>query len=69
MTTTLPNRAIRLPAVCKTVGLSKATVWRLIKERKFPPPFKIGKRAVAWLEGDIAGWLEERHQEAGAAMK
>ncbi|WP_367417309.1 AlpA family phage regulatory protein [Snodgrassella alvi] len=30
-----------------------------IKQNKFPKQFKIGKRAIAWLESDFDAWIDE----------
>jgi len=34
-------------------NVGKATVYRMMAEGRIPPNFKIGKRAVGWLESDI----------------
>lgn len=61
-------QAIRLPEVCRRVGLSKVTVWRRIKAGAFPKPFNLGGgRAVAWLTSDIDSWLEGLAGKRGAA--
>jgi prophage regulatory protein len=60
---------IRLKAVLARTGKSKSSVYRLIKENGFPRPYKIGKRAVAWLNIEIDYWIastvaRERPNEA-----
>jgi prophage regulatory protein len=50
----------RLAQVCKYVGLSKSTIYLMIKKDKFPAPVKIGARAVAWHSDQIAGWIKSR---------
>lgn len=54
------TRALRLPAVCQLIGYAPASVWRMVKARSFPTPFKLGARAVAWDEREILDWLEAR---------
>jgi prophage regulatory protein len=54
------ERLLRLPEVCDRVGLKKAGVYKAIRERRFPPGTKLGKRAVAWPESAIQGWIAER---------
>lgn len=39
-------------------GLSKATIYRLIKARKFPPPRSIGTGAVRWKLSDVIAWQQ-----------
>lgn len=51
---------LRLPKVMEKTGLKRATIYLHIKQNTFPKQFKIGQRAVAWLESDIDNWIEER---------
>ncbi|MBX4373170.1 AlpA family phage regulatory protein, partial [Mycobacterium tuberculosis] len=39
---------------------SKAWIYRLISENRFPQPIKIGARAIAFVEGEIDEWIERR---------
>ncbi|MDF2939683.1 MAG: hypothetical protein K0R66_325 [Gammaproteobacteria bacterium] len=50
----------RLPSVKKLTGLSRTTIYELIREGKFPKPIPIGKRSVAWSEIEIMEWQEYR---------
>jgi prophage regulatory protein len=54
------DKYIRREAVEKIVSLSGPTIYRLEKEGNFPQRRKIGKRAVAWLESEVSGWLSSR---------
>jgi prophage regulatory protein len=51
---------IRLPAVKSAVGLSAATIYRLIKVGDFPPPIKLGKHASGWLQSAVQTWIRQR---------
>lgn len=51
---------IRLPEVTQQTGLSKATIYRLINEGKFPKQFKLGQRSSGWLASEINQWVEQR---------
>ena len=44
---------LRLPRVMEKAGLKRAIIYLHIKQNTFPKQFKIGQRAVAWLESDI----------------
>lgn len=55
-----PRRLLRLPAVCKKVGLSPTSVWRGVREERFPAPVSIGLQAVAWHESEIDDWIASR---------
>ena len=51
---------IRMNELTGIVGFKAWNVYRLIREGDFPPPVKIGGRAVAWRESDIVSWIESR---------
>lgn len=50
----------RLPNLIEQIGLSRATIYKMVKAGTFPKPIKLGVRAVGWLETDIDEWLEQR---------
>lgn len=47
----LPRKTVE-----KLSGLSRATIYRLIKAGKFPRPLSIGTGSVRWRESDIISW-------------
>ena len=51
---------LRLPAVMRTTGLARSTVYRLIAEHSFPGPVKLSKRAVGWHVEEVRQWTLER---------
>jgi prophage regulatory protein len=53
---------IRLPEVKAVTGLSKTSLYALIKEKSFPAPVRLGPRAVAWVKSEIRQWAIERVQ-------
>lgn len=56
---TLPDAAhVRLPAVLALFGISRATAWRWVKEKKIPEPKHFGSRVSAWNVGDLRGALK-----------
>ena len=50
----------RLKQVTLQTGLSKATLYKLIKAGDFPSQKRLGARSVGWLDTDIAAWIESR---------
>lgn len=60
----MSERLLRRPEVENRTGLSRSTIYELVKEGRFPRPVKLGKRAVAWRESDIAAWIEARQKAA-----
>ena len=63
-----PLRLLQLPAVAERTACSESRIYELIAEGKFPPPVPIGKRAVAWLESEVAVWVAERIAERDAKL-
>jgi len=51
------DKIIRLPEVKAKVGLSTASIYRMIKAKDFPEQIKLGKHASGWLESDIQAWI------------
>lgn len=51
---------IRLPQVKQRTGLSRSTIYALIKAGQFKAPIALGARAVGWLESDVSEFIETR---------
>ncbi|NOG32474.1 AlpA family phage regulatory protein [Halomonas sp. TBZ9] len=43
--------------------MSTSTLYRLMDQKRFPPPVRIGGRAVAWVESEINEWIAARIEE------
>ena len=48
---------IRLPEVQRRTGYSKAWIYRLMAQKRFPSSIKIGARAIAFIESEIDDWI------------
>lgn len=51
---------IRLPDVCKKLGISRATLYRLIKDGRFPKSTRIADHINVWVLSDVEAWMEEQ---------
>lgn len=51
------DRLLKLPEVCRIVGMSRTTVYERIKRETFPRPVDLGSGAVRWRESDVRGWM------------
>lgn len=51
---------IRLDEVRARTGLSRSGIYQKVADGKFPKPVAIGSRAVAWVESEIAAWIQAR---------
>ncbi len=54
------ERFLRMSEVKNRVAYSRATIYRLMSEGKFPRCINLGERAVAWRESEIVQWMESR---------
>jgi prophage regulatory protein len=60
---TLPT-FLRMPMVVRMTGLGRSTIYRLIAEKKFASPVRLGDRAVAWRRADLDLWSDDRPKTA-----
>lgn len=51
---------LRMPMVMRITGLARSTIYKLISQDQFPVPIRLSKRAVAWLQSEIDGWVSSR---------
>lgn len=56
----LPLKLLRFPVVRERTGLSRSTIWRLERRGEFPRHHRIAPNVVAWVEEDVAQWIQER---------
>lgn len=54
-----PERLIKLDEVCRRVGLGKTMIYAMIKDGKFPRPYKISPFASRWSEREIVAWIDD----------
>jgi prophage regulatory protein len=63
----MTRRILRRPEVKTKTGLPNSTLYQLIAEGKFPKQFRIGNRAVGWLEDDVDAWIDSKVAPTGIA--
>lgn len=53
---------VRMREVLRMVGLSRATIYKRIKQGKFPAALPLGDGAVAvgWLRSEVEQWIAEQ---------
>lgn len=51
---------LRLPDVKAITGLSKTSLYAMIREKSFPAPVRVGPRSVAWVRSEVRQWAVER---------
>lgn len=55
-----PIKILRKPIVVERVGLSGTTIWRLVRDKRFPAPIRLSTNAIGWRESDVEEWLRSR---------
>ena len=58
---------LRLPGVKLATGLSKSSLYALIRANSFPAPVQLGPRMVAWVRSEVQEWAAERVRLRDAA--
>jgi prophage regulatory protein len=56
-------RLIRLKEVMHCSGLARSTIYKYVAENTFPKPVPIGGRAVAWIQGEVEAWMNEKIEQ------
>lgn len=65
----MAHTILRIGKVTARTGLSKGTIYTLMKRDEFPKSFPITEGCVGWLESDVNSWIEKilAKKTAGAA--
>ena len=50
------------PPIPAIYPISKAQLWKLVKEGKFPKPVKLAPRITAWRVEDIRAFIEKNNR-------
>jgi prophage regulatory protein len=58
-----PTRCYRVAHVAKRLSVHPQTLWRWIREGRFPKGIKIGPMTTIWTEAMLADWLEKKAKE------
>lgn len=52
------------PATTGLLPIGKSTLWRMVKDGKFPKPIKLSSNITAWKKSDVLAWLEQQKENA-----
>jgi prophage regulatory protein len=47
----------RDPSCPKLLPVSRATLWRMVRDKRFPAPYKLGPNTTAWKCGEVRRYL------------
>lgn len=56
---------LRRRSVERMTGLSKSTLYRLIKQGRFPAPLRMTRKAVRWRREEVNEWLSRLPRGGG----
>ncbi len=51
---------LRVSALAPRLGVSKNTIWRMVREGKFPRPIKLSEKVTVWKADDVLAWLKSK---------
>lgn len=56
------NQLLRKREVLQIVHFSESTLWRLVRQGRFPRPLKLSANITAWRADEVAQWIETRRR-------
>lgn len=69
--TTKPERLLRAKEVAQITGLSKAYLYALAAQGKFPQSINLvpGGTSKAWIESEVSEWIDSRITDGRGGKK
>ena len=58
----IEDRYIRIKELAIMLSIGQSTIYKLIKQNKFPQQIKISERTSVWRLSVINEWIEEREK-------
>ena len=59
------NERMRIRETAGLAGdIAVSTVWKWIKTKNFPKPYKLAGRITVWKRSEVEKWIEEQIAEA-----
>lgn len=49
---------VRIKEVCQVTGLSNSTIWKWVKEDKFPKPIKLSYKVTVWKASEVKAFID-----------
>lgn len=59
-------RSAKRPQAPALLPFSGQTLWRLVRQGRFPAPLKLSANVTAWRVGNVRKWLQEQEKSTGA---
>ena len=48
---------LRKPDVLAMLKVSHSTLWRMVRDKTFPAPVKLGRQLTAWRRAEVEAWV------------
>ena len=64
-----PDRILRIATVLDRTGLSRATLYRKVRDGTFPRQIGISTLCSGWRESEVNEWLESRFRSSAEARR
>ena len=58
----IEDRYIRIKELATMLGIGKSTIYRLIKDNKFPKQIRLTERTSVWRLSEINKWIKDREK-------
>ena len=69
MTTLADRRILRRWEVAELIGLSQATLYRMVSRGESPRPVQISPRCTGWRADEVEEWLASRPYTAPESLR
>lgn len=57
------DRYIRIKELSTILGIGKSTIYRLVKDGKFPKQIKLTERTAVWKLSVINAWIKDKESQ------
>lgn len=58
-----PVALVSLQDISARIGISRATIYRMVDSGEFPTPVRISHKRRAWVAAEVNAWVAERMAE------
>ena len=60
----MERRIYRIREVCGITGLKPSTIYKLVREKSFPPSIALTSRSTGWPSDAVESWVNSRIEGA-----
>ena len=56
------DRVLTTAELLERIPLDRSTIWRMVREERFPPPIQLTRSRIGWRWSTVLAWLDERER-------